>query len=91
MYQAPQASTWSRAHHYADAGQRPLRTRAEPLVISTLDSNALDKVLASNKEMKVFLDRRAGFLVSFNKNRIDSGSPRRFRVPLLLGATSLWI
>ena len=48
MYLAPPAATWSRLRSTTTSGQPPLRSRAEPLGLSSLNPNGSDKVIESN-------------------------------------------
>ena len=62
VHLAPHASTWARVRHAALQGQRPLRSRQQPLGLSELHPEAHDKVLQSNAELEVccwFLEQAA--------------------------------
>ena len=48
VYLAPPAATWSRLRSATASGQPPLRSRAEPLGLSSLNPNESDKVRESN-------------------------------------------
>ena len=47
----PAAATWSRARHFGN-GQKPLRSRAEPFGLQSLDPNSTSKVTASNQQLE---------------------------------------
>lgn len=62
VHLAPHASTWSRVRHADFPGQRPLRSRQQPLGLSELHPEAHDKVQQSNSEVEVccwFLEQAA--------------------------------
>ena len=45
----PSDATWSRLRHKQDSGQAPLRTKTQPLGLSSLDQHASSKVHLSNR------------------------------------------
>ena len=53
VYLAPPATTWSRLLNASTKGQPPLRSRSQPLGLSTLNSSELQKVEQSNREWEV--------------------------------------
>ena len=52
VYLIPPAASWSRLRSSTTPGQLPLRSRAEPLGLSSLDPQQTEKVRQSNREME---------------------------------------
>ena len=52
VYLIPLAASWSRLRSSTTAGQLPLRSRPEPLGLSSLDPQQTEKVRKSNREVE---------------------------------------